>query len=115
VTVTIDRALRAITDLIVRSCDPDEVVLFGSFAKGIPRPDSDLDILVVGDFRTSRWLRARELDGLLSRFALSIDLHLLTPRELAIEATKPYTFLNTVQASCIRLYQKASQEEAPDR
>jgi predicted nucleotidyltransferase len=29
-----ESVLRAITDVIVRCCDPEEVVLFGSWAKG---------------------------------------------------------------------------------
>ena len=33
-----DRALRSITSLIVECCDPDEIVLFGSRAKGNDRP-----------------------------------------------------------------------------
>lgn len=41
----------AIPDLvqrIVRSVDPEQVVLFGSRAAGRGRPDSDVDFLVVG-------------------------------------------------------------------
>jgi predicted nucleotidyltransferase len=98
VTLRIERTLLSITDLIVRSCDPEAVVLFGSYAKGTAGRDSDIDLLVIGDFRTSRWLRTRELEGMLSQFALRIDIHMLTPQELEVERTRSYSFLNSTQA-----------------
>lgn len=34
-------------DLIARQVDPLRIILFGSWARGDARPDSDLDLLVV--------------------------------------------------------------------
>jgi predicted nucleotidyltransferase len=45
--------LRRVTPLIVTACDPEKIMLFGSYAKGQQNRDSDLDILVIGDFRGS--------------------------------------------------------------
>ena len=100
------RALQSITELVVLCCDPDEVIIFGSHAKGSARPDSDLDLLVVGDFKASRWLRSHELATLLRRFPIKIDAHLLTPAELEEEAQKPYTYLNTLRHSAMTVYQR---------
>jgi predicted nucleotidyltransferase len=107
---TIDRALRLITDLIVRSCDPDEVLLFGSHAKGGAGRHSDVDVLVIGNFRTSRWLRARELEGLLGQLLVHVDLHMLTPWELDVERRNPHSFLSTLKAGSTVLYRKSHAE-----
>jgi len=36
-----------VVDEVVRATDPDEVILFGSVARGEDGPDSDIDLLVV--------------------------------------------------------------------
>ena len=36
-----------VVDVLVRACDPEQVLLFGSVARGDDDPDSDLDLMVV--------------------------------------------------------------------
>ena len=100
----LEKPLRSITDLIIQCCDPDEVVLFGSYAKGNDHAGSDLDILVIGNFKGSKYLRAQELKELLDQFPIRIDLHLVTHEEIAVESRKPFTFLNNIQLNSISLY-----------
>jgi predicted nucleotidyltransferase len=102
----IEPVLRTITNVIVRCCDPEEVVLFGSWAKGTAGVTSDVDLLVIGDFTSSRWLRDRELQDELHAFAIPIDLHMLTRAELRIEAARPPNYLNTLQAASRCLYRR---------
>jgi len=101
-----ERTLRRITDLIVRSCDPEQVLLFGSYAKGQENADSDLDLLVIGDFRESPYLRGHEVKQLLQRFPIRIDLHLITPAEAAFESNRPYSFVSSILPGSKILYQK---------
>jgi uncharacterized protein len=107
--VKLEKALRSITALIVRCCDPEAVLLFGSYAKELDNPDSDLDLLVIGDFRGSPYLRGHEVRELLRRYPIRVDLHLVTPEEVADEARKPYGFLSSVLASSRIMYQKAGK------
>ncbi|MBA2714272.1 MAG: nucleotidyltransferase domain-containing protein, partial [Rubrobacteraceae bacterium] len=72
-------------------------------------PDSDLDLLLIGDFRGSPYLRAREVRELLRRYPIRIDLHLVTPEEVAGESRKPHGFLSSVLASGRILYKKAGK------
>ena len=37
----------------MREFDPERVILFGSYAHGIPRPESDVDLLVVMSYAGS--------------------------------------------------------------
>jgi len=42
-----DALLRRMTAAIVSAADPEQVILFGSRARGDARPDSDVDLVVV--------------------------------------------------------------------
>lgn len=102
----LEKTLRSITDIIVQHCEPDEIVLFGSYAKGCDRLDSDVDLLVIGDFRQSKFIRKMELSELLSQFPISIDFHMLTPEEFELECQNPFSFLKTLKTHCVSLYTK---------
>jgi predicted nucleotidyltransferase len=43
------RAIRAVVQQIVEKFQPKKIILFGSYAYGKPRPESDVDLLVVMD------------------------------------------------------------------
>jgi uncharacterized protein len=101
-----ERILAAITATVVQNCDPDLVMLFGSWAKRTANVYSDVDLLVVGRFRQSRRLRDTELSGELRRFPLRFDLHLLTPAELRAAAAQPYSYLSTIRGSSQCLYRR---------
>jgi|SRR5215216_5217269 len=107
--MTLEQALRSITALIVQCCDPETVLLFGSYAKGQDNLDSDLDLLVIGDFRESPYLRGHEVRELLRRYPIRIDVHLVTPEEVAVESRKPHGFLSSVLASSRIMYKKAEK------
>ncbi len=98
--------LDRISGLIVQACNPDKIVLFGSHSKGQENLESDLDILVIGSFQESRFLRDRELRQLLHGYPIRIDLHLVAPSEIAAEASKPFGFLSSALAHGMTLYEK---------
>jgi len=102
----LEKTLRSITDIIVQHYEADEIILFGSYAKGCDRLDSDLDILVIGNFKESKFIRSMELNALLKQFPINIDLHLLTLEEFEFESQKPFSFLNTLQTQCVFLYKR---------
>jgi uncharacterized protein len=108
--VKLEQALSSITALIVQCCDPEAVLLFGSYAKGQDNLDSDLDILVIGRFREPPHLRGHEARGLLRRYPIRIDVHLVTPEEVAVESRKPYGFLSSVLSSGRIIYKRADKE-----
>ena len=47
--MTINQRVNAAVEEIVAAIDPEQVVLFGSVAKGTAGPESDIDLLVIGD------------------------------------------------------------------
>ena len=101
----IDKTLDSITRIIVRCCNPDKIILFGSYAKKTCDKNSDLDILVIGEFKKSKYLRATEVQDMLSGFSIHIDLHLLTPDEIN-SCTNRFSYLHSHKSNSICLFEK---------
>ena len=53
--------IRELTERIVREFSPERVVLFGSYASGNPRPDSDVDLLVILPFEGKSFRKSLEI------------------------------------------------------
>lgn len=81
-----DELLREMTDVIVREIKPRRIILFGSYARGDARPDSDLDFLVVedGPFDAQRSRRAAmtRLWELFFDYFIPMDFLVFTPEEI---------------------------------
>jgi uncharacterized protein len=58
--IEMDR-IQSLSNRIVRAFKPRRIVLFGSHAYGVPRADSDVDLLVVMPFKGSGLRKALEI------------------------------------------------------
>ena len=81
-----DETLREMVRTIVRKADPEQIILFGSRARGEARPDSDIDLIVIekepyGRTR-SRRLRAAMLYEALMRCGVPTDILLYSQSEV---------------------------------
>ncbi len=76
-----DESLREITQRIVNACQPERILLFGSYANGKPSHQSDLDLLVITrrDARTSVFARARKIYALFLDRAFPMDILVRSP------------------------------------
>ncbi|MFO7907039.1 MAG: nucleotidyltransferase domain-containing protein [Planctomycetota bacterium] len=81
----IQEALDEMVERIVARFQPDRIILFGSYAKGQPTSDSDLDFLIVMPVEGSRRQKANEIDLALADRAMPIDLIVLTPEQFERE------------------------------
>ncbi len=80
-----DKLLRDMTDLIVKECAPQKVILFGSHARGTAGDNSDLDFMIIENFTKvgkSREETLSDLCQLLFDYDLPIDLLLYSPEEV---------------------------------
>ncbi len=74
--------IRELTERIVQEFHPERVILFGSYASGNPRPDSDVDLLVVLPFEGKNFRKSLEiLNRVNPRF--SVDLLARRPDDTA--------------------------------
>jgi predicted nucleotidyltransferase len=76
---TIDRMVKR----IVRKFQPEQVILFGSHARGEAGPDSDVDLLVVMDFEGSAFEMALEIRLAIPDRSVSVDVIVTRPVDFA--------------------------------
>ena len=74
------RRIADLTDRIVQEFQPDRIILFGSYAYGQPRADSDVDLLVVLPFEGRGFRKSLEI---LNRVSpdFSVDLLARSPQD----------------------------------
>lgn len=77
--------------IIVERFDPQQVILFGSHARGTPSPDSEVDLLVVMPVPGSKRRKQLEVRLALHDFLVPKDIVVTTPEELAWRKEIPGT------------------------
>lgn len=77
------------------AANAEKVVLFGSFARGEARTDSDVDFLIIAESNQPRFKRSRKLYRLLSPYPFSMDLLVYTPAEIEKAKETPLSFIST--------------------
>jgi uncharacterized protein len=71
--------LKEITRRIREVSDPEQIILFGSRARGDARPDSDVDLLVIKDDVESTRAEAGRIYRALSGIPFPVDVVVLRP------------------------------------
>ena len=84
VTIVTPEIIEYIKKCIIEAIRPQQIVLFGSYARNDDGQNSDLDLLVVHDTsQTDREVR-RQLDRLFLERRFGLDLIVRTPEEVAL-------------------------------
>ncbi len=96
--------LNEIVRRIVAVAAPEQIILFGSGARGQMRPGSDYDLLVVksGEYDTREL--ARTIQAHLFGLPVPIDLIVATPEHLWGARNKLWTILGRAQLEGKRIY-----------
>ncbi len=74
--------LSEVVDRIVSKFHPEKIILFGSWARGEAREDSDLDLLVVLPSVEHTRKAAIQIGNTLSNLPISKDIIVSTPRDI---------------------------------
>jgi predicted nucleotidyltransferase len=104
--MTHERIFRRIAALLVSACDPERILLFGSYAKALENIDSDIDILVVGNFSGAPSLLCQELRQMFVAYPVRVDLHIATTTEMNVAANNPCTFPGSILSHSVCLYSR---------
>ncbi|MBF0342910.1 MAG: nucleotidyltransferase domain-containing protein [Nitrospirae bacterium] len=76
-----DLCIKEALDIIIAGFKPDRIILFGSFAYGVPKFDSDIDLLVIMDTTLSPVERSVPIRKALRDIAFPFDILVKTPEE----------------------------------
>ena len=76
------RAIRAVAKRIADKFQPERIILFGSYAYGRPRPESDVDLFVIMDTPLRSRQQRLEISRAISPRPFPLDIIVRTPRQV---------------------------------
>ena len=79
---TTEQAIRMMVQRLVERFDPDQIILFGSQARGTAAPGSDVDLLVIMPVSGSKREKRVEMRVALHDITVPKDILLATPEEV---------------------------------
>jgi len=90
------KAVENITNEIARKYKPEKIIIYGSFANGKAKKNSDLDLLIIKKTKKERTKRHLELDGLILNREIPLDILVYTPGELKKKLLAGNTFFKEI-------------------
>lgn len=79
---SVSETLPEVVQRIVDEIQPDKIILFGSYAYGVPTPDSDVDLLVIWNTPLPPLPRYLAVSQLLNPRPFPVDLLVRTSQEI---------------------------------
>lgn len=101
----INETLPAAIENLIRTVNPQKIILFGSYAYGNPTPDSDVDLLVIWDSNQPRRERVVQASLALYPRDFPVDIIVHTPQEIEERQTHSF-FLREILAKGKVLYER---------
>ncbi len=100
-------AIDSVVQQIIEKFHPLRIILFGSYAYGKPRPDSDVDLLVIMNTQLRESEQAIQILQQLE-FLFGLDLLVITPQRLSQRLEWGDSFLREVIDQGKVLYESAN-------
>ncbi len=101
------RAISDVVQQIVDAFHPQRIILFGSYGYGRPRPESDVDLLVVMDTALRETEQAVRICQAIE-YHFGLDLIVRTPETIAHRLAFGDPFLKEVVSKGQLLYERAN-------
>jgi predicted nucleotidyltransferase len=102
------RQIAAAARHIAEKFDPEKIILFGSYAYGKPRPESDVDFLIIMQETMPRWKQVGAIYSSFKPYPFSMDIHVLTPERLHERLALGDSFIHTITDRGTTLYERGS-------
>ncbi|HLG19109.1 MAG TPA: nucleotidyltransferase domain-containing protein [Bdellovibrionota bacterium] len=93
---------------VVRRFKPEKIILFGSYARGTPGPDSDVDLMIVMMYSGSKRENRIEIRKALHGIGRAKDIVLVSPQEFDQLKDVVGTIVYPVSREGVTLYTKAA-------
>lgn len=97
-------AIQSVVDQIIALFHPQKIILFGSYAYGTPKPESDVDLLVILDTQKSGLEQAAAICRQI-QYRFGLDLVVYTPQDLAQRLKWGDSFLKEITRRGTTLYE----------
>jgi len=101
-----ENLLNDVVQRILSVTQPDKIILFGSYARGDAKEDSDLDILIIQSSNLPRCDRSIPIRIILSDIPISKDIIVYTPEEVEEWKTASMSFIVAALREGKILYEK---------
>ena len=89
----------------------EQVILFGSYARGNATEQSDVDLMIVAESDLPRFKRSRELYKLLRPHPFAMDIVVYTPKEIEKGKRTDVSFVSTVLKEGKTLYVRRDRSQ----
>jgi len=96
--------IRSLAEQISILFHPQKIILFGSYAYGTPRPESDVDLLVIMDTQITELEQAAVICRTIP-YRFGLDLLVYTPKRLAQRLEWGDSFLREIIQHGVTLYE----------
>ncbi len=93
---------------LVQAANPQKIILFGSYAKGVPTRDSDLDIIVIEQLINNKFQEMIRLRKVLRGLKIPIDILVITSNEFKERSQVPGTVYYWAKKDGKILYEEAA-------
>jgi len=100
------RAIQTFARKVAKEFKPQKIILFGSYAYGIPTPDSDVDMLIVTTFNGRNPEKAAEI-WMATKPKFPVDIIVRKPAELKKRLAMGDRFLRDIVSKGKVLYEAA--------
>jgi len=100
------RAIRAVAKQIADKFEPEKIILFGSYAYGKPKPESDVDLLVVMETPLRSRQQRLEISRALSPRPFPLDIIVRTPKQLEERIASGDFFLREIATQGKVVYER---------
>tara|TARA_Y100000588_G_scaffold276340_1_gene292705 strand:- start:553 stop:870 length:318 start_codon:yes stop_codon:yes gene_type:complete len=90
-----NKKIKQVAQRIGQAINAEQIILFGSHARGEATEHSDVDLLVVAESDLPRFKRSRQLYGSLRPYPFGMDLVVYTPEEIERARQSPLSFVST--------------------
>jgi predicted nucleotidyltransferase len=98
--------VRDLIDRIAENYKPEKIALFGSYAWGAADEWSDMDLLIIKDTDTKKTRRAEEALKVAHDGSMSIDVIVVTPKELDWVLKKDISFIGRIMDEGMTVYEQ---------
>ncbi len=99
-----EQEIKRVAIRLGKAADAQQVILFGSHARGEAGENSDVDLMIIAESDLPRFKRSRKLYKQLRPYPFGMDLIVYTPREIERGKKSHVSFVSAVLREGKTLY-----------